>query len=817
VTVTTVCSRIVIRHDAHVEPYQRAARDEARRSLPMAAPGRLTVALMAGFVTAAGAATAAADPMPLVSGDLPAGHVRVHDVASTPADGQLPRPADGSLAHWVGQPSSFAGSEVYSRGEFVYTDYLWDAYGASSPADTQRDALLDALARQDPQLHRGQDVLLAFYKQSYGAGPLDYAADIDQVRVAAPDDNIDLLVRTTVMTASQQPAILVLVNSTPGAPERALALPVPFNSGITTRRADLALLVSAHRGIAVNLLTGARHTFPTAANPNGYENAIEASIPSSLVGSPTEQLQIAVAAGSLDPSTGELQSRQTGPALANVAFRTGEPARPFFDKLQAAALEQRTIDPFFADVDVRKLREGANQLATPGPGYYERVMSTDPAISRESQGNGILQPYGLYLPADVNVDRPVASTIYLHGSGSAANLEPTIIPGLMRALGDQRRAVVIAPQGRTGLSMWEGAAIEDVFEAQHDAGRALPLDPTHRTLAGYSMGGFGAFLLAALFPDRFAATWSLEGPVGGFHLFPATIRVPDARPVFPNLRWVPTLIRQGGADFNVDVSNGLDAESALHALGYRSRLLMFPGDNHYTPGVLDRWQPEMQYLATSPVIDPNPPGVTYVRSIPFERAVNDASGGDQTIFPGPDHYMRFDHAYWMSALTPANGSSGVASINARSLAIPATPHRVAAESGSGESGNDPYTWSGDAWIPTGAPAHRSNAFTARLTGARAVTLDAPRMRLDTCRPIAAWVNTDHPLTLRLSGRWSAPIKATLGARGVRTDLRRGALVLRLPAGRDAVRVVSQCAARSKPPRGRRIVHRRGVHRPRFTG
>jgi pimeloyl-ACP methyl ester carboxylesterase len=554
--------------------------------------------------------------------------------------------------------------------------------------------------------------------------------------------------------------------------------------------------VTARRGIAVDLRTGARSAFAAAARPDGYDNAIEASIPRSLLGAPADRLRLAVAAGGLDPPPGELGRRATGPAPANVAFRGGEPPRPYFDKLQAAALARRTIDPFFADVDLRRLRAGANQRATPGPGYYERVMPTDPASSAESADHGVLQPYGLYVPAGVDVGRPAASTTYLHGSGSHANLEPVVIPGLMRALGDARGTVVVAPQGRTAFSMWEGAAIEDVFAARRDAARAIPLDAAHSTLVGQSMGGYGAFLLAALFPDRFAATWSIEGLIGGFRPFPAAaVVVPDARRIFPNLRWVPTLIRQGGADFNVDVVNGLFAANALHALGYRSRLLLFPGDIHYTPAVIDRWQPEMQYLATSPVVDRDPPRVTYVRSIPFEREINQASGSDQTIFPRGGHHMRFDRAYWMRGLTPQDGTSGVASIDARSLAIPATPHRVAARSGAGESGGDPYTYSGDDWTPAGVPARRANAFSATLTGARTVTLDARRMRLDTCRPIAASIHTEHRLTLRLSGRWRAPVRATVRGRSIRPPRRHGALVLRLPAGPDAVRVVARCAPR----------------------
>src|SRR5512142_2304911 len=43
--------------------------------------------------------------------------------------------ADGTLGSWVGTPSNYGGTAVYSRGEYIYTDHLFDAYGADDGRD----------------------------------------------------------------------------------------------------------------------------------------------------------------------------------------------------------------------------------------------------------------------------------------------------------------------------------------------------------------------------------------------------------------------------------------------------------------------------------------------------------------------------------------------------------------------------------------------------------------------------------------------------------------------------------------------------------
>src|SRR5262249_4843071 len=54
-------------------------------------------------------------------------------------------PLDASLAAWHGKDSHIAGSAHYDRGEWIYEDYPWTAYGAAQADLVVINALLDAL------------------------------------------------------------------------------------------------------------------------------------------------------------------------------------------------------------------------------------------------------------------------------------------------------------------------------------------------------------------------------------------------------------------------------------------------------------------------------------------------------------------------------------------------------------------------------------------------------------------------------------------------------------------------------------------------
>src|SRR5205085_2184292 len=140
-------------------------------------------------------------------------------------------------------------------------------------------------------------------------------------------------------------------------------------------------------------------------------------------------------------------------------------------------------------------------------------------------------------------------------------------------------------------------------------------------------------------------------------------RAEDAAPLLDNLKWVPYVIYQGTNDELVPVSGVTVQVKRFQDLGYRYRYYLFPGQEHYGPPVVDQWMEGVRYEHQF-VRDPNPPELTYIRSMVFEHAIETVnSDGVHFSFP-------LDQAYWMSGLEPVDPRRGVVRFDGRSLAIP---------------------------------------------------------------------------------------------------------------------------------------------------
>jgi len=329
----------------------------------------------------------------------------------------------------------------------------------------------------------------------------------------------------------------------------------------------------------------------------------------------------------------------------------------------------------------------------------------------------------------------------------------------------------------------------------------LRIDANRTYIAGHSMGGWASYLLPIEHPDWFAAAYPASGPVtqgaytgadfqgcdafqaGGDGLCYTDANGGDARaeytePLLANLRWVPYAIYQGSNDELVPTSGVALQVKALQDLGYRYRFYVFPGQEHYGPPIVDQWVAGADYEHQF-TRDPNPPEVTYIRSMRFEHAIDTVNSN------GVRFDFALDNAFWMSGLQPADQKNGVAKIDVRSLAIPDPGHTTIPETGgpAGAYQSYPYAMAGQAWQPSAASgATTSNGFVATLTGASAVTLDTHRMGLQDWRPVEGTLAADAPLSLTLTGSWPAGVSAQLD--GLPIPLRRsaGAIVLALPAG-----------------------------------
>ena len=735
--------------------------------------------LVAGTGTAIAARTVPepAPELPVLHGETARGALVIDGTARGKRTDKV---VDGSIDDWTGTPSRLGGTTVRSAGELIYSDYLFDAYGADDGGDAERLAMLDPLNEGVPETYRLDPIFQLDLAGELGvdnpAGPsaeeqygdasdrsID-VADLLELRLSADGGNVYALARTTTMTAPDSTAVLLLFDSVPKSPR----YDVPFGSGLATDSGDVAVYLAVTGSRVVNLATGRSTPLADVAiAPDGYVNAIEAAVPLRALGAKRRPVRVASLTGLSDRAGGFS-------TVANVAFRRAEPVRTWMDKQQALELQKGSIDAFFVDLNITALRRGASDVWHPGAGYYERIFTSTEAISRESGQDGIHQHYGVYVSPAYKPGTPAPATFWLHWRGGKAHSAATVSPRIMRDFGDGLSGIVIAPRGR-GTSTWYlGRGHVDIAEVRADALESFSINENRVYVSGHSMGGFGSYLMSTLHPDWFAGALPVAGPVTqgmwtGLD-FPGCddMRYDDysfcytqtndgdarnqhTRRMLKNLRNVPVGIYQGGADELVWTSGVTRQVEGLVNLGYRHRYYLFPTYEHYSHPVVDEWAEGVRYLAQF-TRDANPAHVTYVRDMAFERSVesgpNQGDGVTEALFD-------FDSAYWMSGLTPA-AADGVASFDGRSLALSSQPVVTVPEAGGpaslGQVG--PYAMTGLAWLadPLAAPSSLMNGFELTLSGVSSVTLDAARMGLDMSKPLVTNVTTDRPVEVHVGGQ-----------------------------------------------------------------
>jgi pimeloyl-ACP methyl ester carboxylesterase len=778
-------------------------------------PARLLPLALALLLLAPSPARAAE---PLIPVDLPVLGYELNRGTGTVANAApiapAPKTIDGEIADWVGQPSRYAGTGVYSGGEYVYQDYLFDAFGADDGEDVELNATLDPLAELVPESYRSEAVF-RYLGGELGAPPplaaqvnygnLDplFSADLEEVHVSIDETSVYVMARTTKLVRDDETALLMLVDL--GGPS--LDREVPFNSGLRTRRADLAVLMAGKIGLVARLGRRGVARLPEGSvltNPTGFTNAIEARLPRSMfrLGPTARTLRLAIASGPYDPATGGFADTGLPSNLANVAFRPEEPVREWFEKQQAFSLYERTIDPFTASIDIGMLRQAVTRRYVPGPGYHERIFISTRAASIEGSRDGPWQPFGLFLPKSFREGRKLPLQFWLHWRGGTAHSAGTATPDIFRELGERVNTIVVSPRGRGTSSWYVGAGQMDILEVYDEVTSTFAIDLNRVYLAGHSMGGWGSYLFSILYPDRFAAALPASPPQTQglwtgldfpgcdnftFDEFALCYSPTDDgrardQAVFKmigNLRHLPVAVFQGVADELVWYPGVARTSLALTTMGYRNRLYTFPTQEHYGPPVWDQWRDAAAYLHSF-VRDPNPAHVTYRRDMPFERAV------EQIRTQGAVYNFDFDRAYWMSELIPADKVTGVASFDGRSLATRETPYRAIPEVGGpaavGQTG--PYLMTGLRWLadPTATAPALVNGFQATTHGALAVRLDMARMAIDVRKPVTGTITVERPIELRLAGAWpTLPVVKRNGVNVART-YSDGVLFIKIPAG-----------------------------------
>jgi predicted peptidase len=186
--------------------------------------------------------------------------------------------------------------------------------------------------------------------------------------------------------------------------------------------------------------------------------------------------------------------------------------------------------------------------------------------------------YFVYVPPEYNPDRPWPVILFLHGSGERGDdgfLQTDV--GIGRAIRRHHRripAVVVMPQCRPNEA-WVGPMAAMAVRCVEVASREYNLDADRIYLTGLSLGGHGAWLLAAEYPDR----WAAVVPICGFAEYGQSTGL--AEKIAPRLAGIPIWCFHGQADKNVPVEKTRELVAAIKAAGGKSIWYTeYPGAGH---------------------------------------------------------------------------------------------------------------------------------------------------------------------------------------------------------------------------------------------
>ena len=137
------------------------------------------------------------------------------------------------------------------------------------------------------------------------------------------------------------------------------------------------------------------------------------------------------------------------------------------------------------------------------------ILATAAFVARTVTVDGVPRKYQVWVPVAYDRTRKWPAIVFLHGSGERGDDgEKQITVGLGRALRDGKvdaQAIVVFPQCPEGQRWVEATPRKIAIVALDAAEREFAIDRDRVALTGMSMGGAGAWMLAARYPKRWSA------------------------------------------------------------------------------------------------------------------------------------------------------------------------------------------------------------------------------------------------------------------------------------------------------------------------
>lgn len=627
-----------------------------------------------------------------------------------PASALSPPPPQADAA--CTRTSWVAGTVDLCNGELIYRDYVYDDYGAHDPVQYRLAPATGPLARP-------------YGAQRYPEGA-ESTADIVDLTVRIVGGELEAVFELNALYEPDQTLALLFVDA---------------DNNPATRTAGVAAFEFAH-GVAWKgsdvILAGSQ------GNPVTNTVTLRGPVP------PGDTWRIG--AYTAQKATGQVM---------NVAFRGREVATPhsggtWFEDRQATALRNGDISEFAHVLHVDDLRRKVTRGAPAVPGFQERVYTsaftlppgegmsytkphhgrhgdTGAVCEQEFHYFGKYQPYAVYVPSHAG---PHGVQLTLHGCSAGMT---TVIgqPGMQADVGEARNRILVSPLGRGPYGYYSDISERDVVDVLADVFANHTVATDRVFSGGYSMGGYGAYRMAALYPDLFAGAIAWVGFTGDGHNNPVGPS-PSSEPsgaignvidFVRNLRHIPTAMLYTGEDELVHAQSAVAMQQRFDAeQGGAYEWFFHPAGEHFTLALADDWRKESDWSKDLTRVEL--PARVVFRT---DRALD-----------YPAYGLVHNQAYWVRGIRPRG--DGYADVDLKTFACGRTEPTYTEGS---RQGPDPVPWHSENRLPTGTTAvERRDAIEGALLNVSAVEVDA----VQTCvagKAVAYRIVTDGPATLRL--------------------------------------------------------------------
>jgi predicted esterase len=672
---------------------------------------------------------------------LPAGAA----VAALRSEPSLPVPTG-----W-GFPTAFSRTSGTGRligGALEWTDWIDDAYGASSP----EGAPINSITLNGPLSPANGD-----YVYAAGSAGND-GADIFRAAVG--------LTRTATIwridwNTLADPSIPIAEwtfdtddNASTGASEW------PAGANVGSPGIERALVVSAKGAELINAVTD--RTIAT------IHTTVDRSSQSFLVRIPRKLMpvsrrwRIRLAAGLDDAAgngfavptlTGGAAAPSSAPRIYNITFRTAAQEPPIFTDGQTDAQVAR-LRAYLADTPLLGAYGGdgatalvtgnfwgeddqANTLATGDVSKFSQVINwaalaarkrtAPPLVKGYSErwyrtdlhlGQGMddtedanptylerVQPYAVYIPSNYTGRRALPLTWLLHSLDGNYNQYGGIDPRQVQEECQDRDSICVSPEGFGPDGGWAGDAEHDFWQVWRQMALGYKIAPDRSVISGYSMGGIGTFIIGATYPSDFSEGMALDGLTDS-----GCSNVDRAA----NDHWVPYVISNAEIDELSPYTDAVEEEQDFQGAGNRFDLFTTSLPEHNATAASDGFSTQIAALGGTPEAMVSPGTINYT----WCPAVVDSALG-----LGPTS------VYWLSGFSERSASASDAQVVVIDGAIP-TPSETLSTNTTSVVPPDapPMLKTTGAWNAGTTPAPNAT-LSMKLTNVAALSFDTVAARL----------------------------------------------------------------------------------------